>query len=137
MNYQEQLNQLVGKTFFYKKENVTLEKYKHVSGLYVLFMPGPRNYSECELQELLNEIKPAVETLPTEKQFVIPQEKMVYFEPTKANEDLKNALLDAIKQVKTDKNFIGQAKAIVDISNAVVNIQRAEHDFIKLTKNIK
>jgi hypothetical protein len=133
----EQLDALKGKTFFYQNKNVTLESYKYVSGIYILFMPGPKNFTESELDLFFKEIKKPVETLPTAQQFVIPQEQMVYFEPTKANEDVKNALLDAIKQVKENKNFIAQARAIVDISNAIVNIQKAEHDFIKLSKNLK
>lgn len=137
MNLTEKLQELKGKPFFYQNENLTLENFKIVNGVYVLFMPRPRNFLSQELEQFFNEIQQPVETLPTDKQFVVPQEKMIYFEPTKANGDLKNALLDAIEQVKKDKTYISQAKAIVDISNAFVNIQRAEHDFIKLSKNIK
>lgn len=139
MNLLEKLQELKGKTFNYENKNVTLENFKHVSGIYVLFMPNPRNFLEFELESFFKEIVILDDKMPipTNKQFIISQKDMVYFEPTKANEDVKNALLDAIKQVKENKNFIAQARAIVDISNAMVNIQKAEHDFIKLSKNLK
>jgi hypothetical protein len=56
MNLLEKLQELKGKTFNYENKNVTLENFKHVSGIYVLFMPNPRNFLEFELESFFKEI---------------------------------------------------------------------------------
>lgn len=59
------------------------------------------------------------------------------YKPTKENVQVKEALMDMLKKVSTSTNYIPQAKAVCDIANTMVNIQKNEIQLIQMVNRIK
>lgn len=55
---------------------------------------------------------------------------------TSQSTKMKDALMDMLKMVKTDPKHIPQAKAMVDITNSIVNIQKVELQAIEMQKRL-
>jgi len=59
------------------------------------------------------------------------------YNPTEENIQVKNALMDMLKKVSTSSHAIAQAKAVCDIANTMVNIQKNEIQLIQMVNKIK
>ena len=58
------------------------------------------------------------------------------YEPTESQKAVQNSLLDMLEKVKADPKAIPQAKAICDIANTMVNMEKAQIQLMNLAKNI-
>lgn len=131
-----QLESFIGSIVHYEKQNITIKKFKEIAGnICVVTDLRTFQFYPDEIQEkFLDKISDAKEegtfTPPTkieEKSFVaLPEE----------NNTVKGALLEALKKVKDDPNYLQQAKGICEIANTMVNIQKTEIEMIKLQKDL-
>jgi hypothetical protein len=63
--------------------------------------------------------------------------EVLNYKPTKENVQVKEALMDMLKKVSASPNTIPQAKAVCDIANTMVNIQKNEIQMIQMVNRIK
>lgn len=59
------------------------------------------------------------------------------YKPTKENALVKETLMEMLKKVSLSPNMIPQAKAVCDIANTMVNIQKNEIQLIQMVNKIK
>lgn len=59
------------------------------------------------------------------------------YQPTKENVKVKEALMNMLDKVSTNTAFIPQAKAVCDIANTMVNIQKNEIQLIQMVNRVK
>ncbi|PIF33013.1 hypothetical protein CLU81_3583 [Flavobacterium sp. 9] len=59
------------------------------------------------------------------------------YKPTKENAIVKETLMEMLKKVSTNPGMIPQAKAVCDIANTMVNIQKNEIQMIQMVNKIK
>lgn len=59
------------------------------------------------------------------------------YKPTAENAIVKETLMDMLKKVSTNPGMIPQAKAVCDIANTMVNIQKNEIQMIQMVNKIK
>lgn len=131
----QKLNELVGKQFSYKGKNITITSTKIVGGTNaVIFIDDrPTNLLIHEVEGFLEELHP-----PQKKEIknyevaVYDKDKMLAFEPTKENVIIKETLLDTLKKLQTDKEFIPQAEAICKVVDQMVAVQKTEIQMLQL-----
>lgn len=125
-----QLEELIGEEVSYKGQNILIEKYKELQGLIVVrtnsrsYNFRPSEIQECFLDLIGEKIegKTFTPTSIDKKSFVAPEE----------NASIKSALLEVLNKVKTDANFVPQAKAVCQITDAMVKVHKAEMEMYKL-----
>lgn len=131
----KRLDSIVGKEYNYQNKNVTIEKYKIVSNInIVIFLDGKTlNFLEHEIDGFLNDLFP-----PSDKvifkpgQVAIQKNDLMIFEPTKENVEVKNTLLETMRKIKEDKDYIPQAESICKIVSTLVDVQKTEIQMLNL-----
>jgi hypothetical protein len=132
------LDAIVGKTFNYKGKNITIDKYKLVSGTnVVVFMPGPMNFLNFEIEEFLDSLFEPVEKAKTETQILVPKKELLLFEPTAENKTIKETLLATLQKVKDDSTYIPQAKAVCEVVNSLIDVQKNEIQMLGIINKYK
>lgn len=140
--FEQKLEQIVGKTFFYKGNDVKIDKYKSISSgsNYVVFVDGrPINFLPGEIDFFLSELcdplgreKKKTEILvpidleKNKTEVSVPVRALAAFEPTKENAEIKKTLLEVLEKVKSDPGYIDQAKSVCGVVNQFVQIQKNE-----------
>lgn len=149
MNNSEKLQALEGKTLNYKGVTLILQNISKVRQNYVLKTDKRTMVlNEYELTKFLQEVqviaKSAVSTfkLPKDpKGIITPPNKetiqLSIYEATPAQKKVQEALLTCLEKVQKDKEWITQAKAVCDIANTMVNVERSQIELIKLSQNLK
>lgn len=131
-----QLDGFIGATVHYEKQNITIKKYKEVAGCICIVTDGRTlQFYPNEVQEkFIDKISDAKES----GDFTPPSEieKKAFVALPEENVTLKQSLMEALKKVKEDPGYLQQAKAMCDITNALVNIQKTEIEMIKLSKEL-
>jgi len=142
----EKLDLLIDKKFNYKDKIITINKWKKVSGTYVIFTDKRTfNFLESEIEwfiEDLSEVRVklkegVLEKRQLELKNVSIQVKKEELKPNEMEENEKNIvpiqekdlsviLLDTIAKVQKDKNYIGQANAICNVVSQMINIKKLE-----------
>ncbi len=124
---QQKLNLLIDKKFNYRDKIITITKWKKVGVTYVIFTDKLiLNFYENEIDNFIDELKN-----------VSIQEKKHELKPYKMEENSKNIvpiqendlsviLLETIKKVQKDKDYIGQANAICNVVSQMINIKKLE-----------
>lgn len=135
-NIKEHLDLMVGKSFHYEKQNIKILKYKEIAGNVCIvtdqrtFQFYPEEFYDNFLNKISDAKEPGSFSPPSEiekKSFVaLPEENL----------KIKDTLMEALKKVKEDPSFLLQAKAICEITNTMVNIQKTEIELIKLQKDL-
>ncbi|KNB61004.1 hypothetical protein [Chryseobacterium sp. Hurlbut01] len=131
-----QLDELVGKRVHFNKQNIKIEKYKEIGGsICVVTNLRTLQFFAEEIQEkFLDIISDEKEAGTFEPPTAI--EKHAFVALPSENTTVKESLLDALKKVKEDPNYVNQAKSICLIANAIVDIQKTEIEMIRLQKDI-
>lgn len=134
----DQLNAIVGKTFNYKGKNITIDKYKDVSGTNtVIFAPGPMNFLNHEIPEFLENLFDPVEKPKTDAQVLVPKKDLVVFEPTAENKTIKETLMATLQKVKDDPLYIPQAKAVCEVVGSLIDVQKNEIQMLAIINKYK
>jgi hypothetical protein len=132
------LDAIVGKTLNYKGKNVKIDKYKLVSGTnVVVFMPSPTNFLNSEIEEFLDSLFDPVEKAKTETQILVPKKELVLFEPTAENKTIKETLMATLEKVKNDPLYIPQAKAVCEVVNSLIDVQKNEIQMLGIINKYK
>jgi hypothetical protein len=130
----QQLNELVGKKFFYKDKEIQIKYVKKVNSVYVVISDKKTyNFYESEVSFFLKEIieiprvKVKPEVLEVRKMEIKKNENTKEIIRTEnINLDIKSVLFDVIEKVRTDKNFVPQANAICNVVTQMINVQKLE-----------
>jgi hypothetical protein len=140
------MNDMRGKQFLYRDKKVVFESYT-LRGEIILFCfkNGTGNLSvekDAERVDIfLDSLKPiAEETVVETDQNQQPETEAkaplfpdkLFFEPPILREnkkmltDLRDALLDDMKKVRSDRNYIPQAKQACNTANSIINLAKLE-----------
>ncbi|MBU2923031.1 hypothetical protein KO504_16905 [Winogradskyella psychrotolerans] len=139
--HQIQLEALVNNTYNYKGKTLNIKSFKQVSGTYVILTSGQT--LTCYPSELESLIKQLV--LVESYQAVAPPsqtgkvpEVPVQFTYQKSNTHIKleNALSTVLDEVQKEEKAIPKAKALCEIANAMINVEKQQLAFLKATKQI-
>lgn len=131
-------NKIIGVTRNYEGENLTFTKYKEAEGVITVFTTK-RNFNLLleEVDDFLEALTDAASTvnLPSTQE-AMPM-NAIPADMAAMNGQIKTALLDALKRVQGEPGFIPQAKSVVDISNAMINLQKNELQAISMMNRKK
>ena len=121
---QEKLNKLIGNKYTYRGLVIIVKEVKFLSALYVIKTDKQTyNFYESEVNSFLLELID-YEEKPKTKHIMenTPNVRTVSNE----NTDLSEILLDTIKKVQNNKEYIGQANAICNVVSQMINIKKLE-----------
>jgi hypothetical protein len=128
MNAIKKLEVMIGKTFIYKNDHHYIVKYEIKNDrIFITTDKEILDTSLTDLRPLLNEFLPA----SSQKDVAVQVQKPSI--DTSTISQLKDILMENIKEVKKDKNFIPQAIAINQNVNSIIELAKAE---ILLTKSM-
>ncbi|QQV91553.1 hypothetical protein Peternella1_17 [Winogradskyella phage Peternella_1] len=135
----DQLDDIVGKTFSYQGKNIKINNYKIIQGFNVVVFINdrPRNFSISEIPDFLNELHQPLDAPLTENQVAIPKQELAIYEPTAENKEVKATLLETLKKLKTDPDYIPQAQAICSVVSQIVSVQKTEIQMLGILKKGK
>lgn len=149
MSNSEQLQALVGNTIIFKGAKFKLISVKPVQKNHILKTDKKTIVlNEFELIDFLKEAQIVTKTakspfqLPSDDRHNMPMHRqdpiqLSIYEPTPAQKKVQDALLIMLDKVQEDKEHITQAKAVCDIANTMVNVERSQIELIKLSQNLK
>jgi len=164
MDNSKRLENLKNKTFcltggldLIERKKHNLINYKHNIDTTVIYTDiRTFNILNSELSTFLNQIqiiesneafKPKKETImksiESKKQLDDLQSKskekvnLTIFEPTEAQIRIQNALVDMLDKVQKNDKYIPQAKAVCDITNAMVNMEKSQIQLLQLASKLK
>lgn len=132
----QQLDAVVGKEFLYCSRIVEITKWKKVGGTTIVIWidDRPNNFYHSEAEEFLRALQPKPEGVQTSKNKVQVSDHSENLPVPKENQTIKETLLETLQKVKEDKAFIQQAKAVCEVVNQMVNVQKTEIQIIKALK---
>ena len=140
-NHLDQLQTLVNNTYNYKGKTLTIKSFKEVSGTYVLLTNGQT--LTCYSSELENLIRQLVLVkTSTQTQVAVTEDKLpevpvqFTYQKSQTHTKLENALSAVLDEVKADEKAIPKAKALCEIANAMINVEKQQLAFLKATKQI-
>lgn len=128
----EKLEQLVNKEVAYEGTIHKISKYKEIGGN-ICVVTDKRTF-QFYPNEIQKEFLDRIFQHNTSADLVVKNEPPAIVVPEE-NKTIKELLMEAIKKVNEDPNFIKQAKSICDIANTMVNIQKAELDILRMEKD--
>ena len=130
----QQLNDLIGKKFSYKGNEIVIKSIKRVYSVYVVLCDKKTyNFYESEVSVFLKEIieiptvKVKPETLEKRKMELQKTQKTTEVVRTEnLNLDIKLVLFEILEKVRSDKGYIPQANAVCNIVTQMINVQKLE-----------
>jgi hypothetical protein len=119
-----ELKELIGRKFFYKGKNITIQDVKFV-GLNSVIRTNVQSYNllDSEIERFLSEIK---EINIKETKMEVEKPKQDFLSDPNSNFSITRTLIETIQRVKDDKEYIGQANAICNITSQLINIKKLE-----------
>jgi len=131
MKATDKLNKMLGKTFLYLGAAVMIQNYQKKDGK-VRVITDKRDYNlpEEELESFLEELQP-MESSP----MVVPQAAAILNNSGLA--DLSKVLLDNIKKVQENKDYIPQACEIRDQVKTFIDLAKVQIDCVKVMQGNK
>jgi hypothetical protein len=124
MKEENKLKKLLNKEFIYKQDNIRIENYvpdRDSGDIDIITDKKPIRIKEDGIQKFIDMLLP-VEEPQTKAVSTISAE--VIQEATGLTKDLKDILLDNIKKVQTDPNYIKQATTINKSVNSLVSLAK-------------
>lgn len=132
------LEAIVGKEFNYKGKNITIDRYKEVNSTNtVVFAPHPMNFLNHEIPQFLENLFDPIGKPKTATQVLVPKKELVLFEPTAENKTIKDTLLETLQKVKDDPKYIPQAKAVCEVVNSLIDVQKNEIQMLGIINKYK
>ena len=123
----EKLNELIGKEYHYKGNDIKIEKVKKVNGTFVVFTnKRTYNFFQNEVDMFLSELKNV--SIQVKKDELNPnkmEENEKKIVPIQEN-NLTNILLDTIERIQQDKDYVPQANAICNVITQMINVKKLE-----------
>ena len=137
-NISNQLDQMINQTFFYQGQNLKIEKWKLVGGNYCIVTNSRTlQFYPSEIQlKFLDKLEDEQSTEVVRKFSGSSESSNVVVVLPEENTTIKETLLDTLKKIKEDPNYLAQAKAICEVTNTMVNVQKIEIEMYKIQKSI-
>ena len=135
-----ELDAVLGKTFKYKGKVITLKSYKDINGT-VAVLTDKQTITKYayEINNFVQQLEPT-DMLPSapDDKGSSPAETPQSFSYQKSpiHIKLENALSKMIDQVEASEKAIPQAKALCDITNSMVNLEKQQILMLKATGQI-
>lgn len=129
------LNKIVGLSKNYKGQDYYFERFKEIStGKICIYTHlTPLHFYETEIEEFLNSLTDPVSKDFRDKALVSQNTRMLQgYSPSAENIEIKAALMETLAKVKTNPVHIPEAKAVCEIVNTMVNVQKTELEMIKI-----
>lgn len=144
---EQKLESIVNHTFKYEGKIYKAQSFKS-TGVTIVLFTDRRSFAfhPTEMEEFLNKIElnpeasepfiPSVQSKRDDIQTHKHDQKvsLAVFEPTDAQKKIQASLLDMIDKVASDPTAIPQAKAVCDIANTMVNIERSQIQLMNLAR---
>lgn len=132
------LEATIGNSYHYKGKNITIEKYKIVGIVnVVVFTPAPINFLASEIEDFLDNLHDEVKREVAAAEVLVPQSKLVSFEPTRENKIIKDTLLATLQKLQDDPGYLAQAKAICEVTSVMVDLQKNEIQMLTVLSKMK
>lgn len=143
----KQLNDLKDQKFKYNDKIYVFRDYCEEDHLVIIKTNGsPIEIRDTEIEEFLKEIQ--IKNPEDQFNWVNYKPKLngndklalrstninLTYKKSDTQVKVENALLDMLKKVSDDPKHIPQAKAVVDISNAFVKMEKSQIDLMKIMK---
>lgn len=126
MKATEKLNKTLGKNFLYLGANILIQNYsKKDDKIRVITDKRDYNLTEEELTTFLNDLQPVDNSVA-----IVPQAAAIL--NTSGLSDLQNILLDNIKKVQGNKEYIPQASEIQAQVKTFIDLVKVQVDCVKL-----
>lgn len=137
----ENLDQLIGKTKVYLGKTIKISKYKTVNETIVVFTDARTyTFTHMEIDDFFKQLKDVEDKKPKNKSLpqTINTSDIVIngYQPSAENKEIKSSLMEVLKAIKTnpDEQTLKKARAVCDVANTMVNIQKAEIQLINAVK---
>lgn len=141
---EKQLNELLNKQFTYKGKVITILSFKDVAGTTVIKTDGRTIALKAnEIETFLSQL---VEYVPKIKSFTAENDSEIEtlpstpvnfnYEKTPIHKKLEKSLSEMIDKVVDNKKAVPQARALCDIANSMINLEKQQINFLKATKQI-
>lgn len=135
------LDQLVGKEKLYQGTKITIVSFKEVNQTIVV-KTNSRTlvFTQIEIDDFFKDLKDVSEvqeSLPSTVENQSMNVSVNGYQPSAENQTLKASLLNVLEDLKTrsDETIIRKSRAICDVANTMVNIQKTEIQLINVVKN--
>lgn len=142
-----QLQNIIGRTLKYKGSKLFFKDFKQISSgkIIIITATGSLSFYESEIPDFLNSLEeveekliPKITNIPESKMETTPapakQEPKEIYQPSAESKELKDTLMEALRNVKQNKEYIDQAKQLCNIASVMVQIQKQEFEMIKTFK---
>lgn len=134
------LNRIVGLSKNYKGEDYYFERFKEISTgrICVYTHKTPLHFYESEITEFLESLTDPISKDFKEKALMHQNTKALHgYTPSAENIEIKSTLMEMLAKVKSNPVAIPQAKAVCEIANTMVKIQRTELDMVRMIAKSK
>lgn len=129
MKLEERLEKMVNKSFMYNATAMKVLSFKVFSEeVTIITDKGWKTFPITKINAELDKF------LPIEPEILMPVVHTTF--NNQDNESLKNLLMDNIKKIKENPEYLKQAKGINDQAKTVLAIARLELEAIKLKKEM-
>lgn len=132
-NIKEHLEQLIDKEIIYQGTTHRISKYKEIGGN-ICVVTDKRTF-QFYPNEIQKEFLDKIFQHNTSTDLVVKNKLPAIVVPEE-NKTIKEMLMEAIKKVDENPDYIKQARSICDIANTMVNIQKAELDFVRMERDV-
>ncbi|WP_417200081.1 hypothetical protein [Bizionia sp.] len=138
---EKKLLEIVDKTIKYEKKIYDVQSFKENARNLVVFTKQ-RSFvlSAHQVDEFLDAIsivpntEPYVPNLPQTKTKETNKVNLQIYEPTDSQKAVQSSLLDMLEKVKEDPKAIPQAKAVCEIANTMVSMEKAQIQLMQLAQ---
>lgn len=145
------IESILGNTYLYNKQKIYIKDYKILTSQKIMIFTENKtlDFLPSQFQVFLSVIVKVENNIPTTTEnmiknkvalqpkstdlFLDKADKLIYSNPI--NETLQDSLLEMLKKVKEDPTAIAQAKAVIDITNAAINLQKQNLEASKFITN--
>lgn len=131
MKEESKLKKLLNKEFIYKQENIRIENYvpdREANAIDIITNKKPIRIKEDGIQAFVDLL------LPVDEPSTQALSADVIQEATGLTKDLKDILLDNIRKVQSDPNYIKQATSINKSVNQLVGLAKLHLDAAKMKR---
>ena len=141
-----QLQNIIGRTLKHKGSKLFFKEFKQISSGKIIIITATITLSFFEtqipeflesLEEVEEKLTPKIKPMETSPATQVTQQKKEIpeiYQPSAESKELKETLMEALRNVKSNKEYIEQSKQLCNIASVMVQIQKQEFEMIKTFK---
>lgn len=130
MTLTDKLNTMVGKTFMYNTRHYKILSFRISPGENNVQIATDKKWFDFHtnlIDAALKQFLPVADLMEVNSLQIMPKKDEM--------NDLKTIILNNIKKVQKDKNYVGQANSINKSMNTLINMAKTEISLLKLSRN--